>query len=194
MGRIMISPDCDVKVGIPSDQVDLLHEVPIPLPIQKASQCRLLDRRRNSVLSSQGGHQNTLMGSHLLHPLLSLQPPCPPVTLRLDHHSPSHPLMLRFRQSTQILALGCRAPVRKLRKCSLAQSDHGWMAPNSNSHRDPHDHHSHLHLLLPKPDRLRRKHKDKMEELDPIPTHPNFLVKAVNPVTRDQTRHLSVVD
>lgn len=119
MGRIMISPDCGVKVGILNDRVDPLHEMPIPLPTPKVSQCRLLDHRPNSVPYSQGGHQNTLMDSHLPHPLLSLQPPCPLATLRLDHHSPSHPLMLRFRQSIQILVLGCRAPVRKLRKCSL---------------------------------------------------------------------------
>ena len=121
MGHITISLDYGVKVGILSDKVDLLHEMPIRSPIPKASQCLQPVRRPNSVPSSQNVHQNTPTANHLLHPLHYLQRPCPLGTLQLDHHSPFHPSTLPFRQSTQTPAHGCRAPVRKSRKCSLAQ-------------------------------------------------------------------------
>ena len=121
MGLTTILPDYGVKVGILNDKVDLLHEMPILFRIPKVSQCQQQVRRPNSVPSSQGVHQNTPMVNHLLHPLLSLQLLCPLETLQLDHHSPSHHSMQPFRQSTQTPAHGCRAPVRKLRKCSLAQ-------------------------------------------------------------------------
>jgi hypothetical protein len=60
------------------------------------------------------------------------------------------------------------------------------MVPNDNNNnnlKDRHDHLSLLHLLLPRTDRLNRKHKDRTEGLDLIPTHPNLLLIPVKPIT-----------
>jgi len=121
MGHITISLDYGVKVAIPNDKVDLLHGMPIPFPIPKVSQCLQQAHPPNSVHYSQDVHQNILTANRLLHPLRYLQRRYPLETLQLDHHSPSHPSMPPFRQFIQTLAHGCRAPVQKLRKCSLAR-------------------------------------------------------------------------
>ena len=57
------------------------------------------------------------------------------------------------------------------------------MVLNNNNLKDRHDHLSLLHLLSKKTGRLNRKHKDKMEGLDHIPTYPNLLLIPVKPIT-----------